>query len=71
MDLTCYVDHSGDLLTYDTAERLRRATPEERRESYAEQSGTGAFDAHVSVRTIRRQAPMLVDSYQAAGIPLD
>jgi hypothetical protein len=57
--LTCYVDHDGDLLTYDTAERIRRATPAERAESYAEEP-TGAFTAEVSERTLARRCPILM-----------
>jgi len=60
MKLTCYVDAFGDLLTYDTAERLRTATAGERQES-REELPTGAFSADVSDRTVRRQAPMLID----------
>ena len=58
--LTCYVDCMGDLVTYDTAETLRHATPAERSESSAEGTGTGAFRAQVAERTVRRRAPEYV-----------
>jgi hypothetical protein len=61
--LTCYVDSSGDLLTYDTAETIRRATAGERRESYDESNHpTGAFRAKVSTRTLTRRCPILMRS---------
>lgn len=58
VDITAYVDRDGDLLTLDSTECLRRATPSERRKSLAEEP-TGAIKARVSVRTLRRRVPML------------
>jgi hypothetical protein len=58
-ELTCYVDHNGDLLTYDTAERIRRATRSERAESF-EEKPTGAFTTSVSERTLARRCPILM-----------
>ena len=60
ISLTCYVDSFGFLTTYDTAECLRKATPDEKRESGygdGDAAHTGAFTAHVSQRTLRRMAP--------------
>lgn len=67
MEITAYVDSDGDLMTYDTAERIRRATPAEREESYADRSGVGAIKAEVSPRTLRRQCPMWIRQGRASG----
>ena len=61
MDITCYTI-GADLLTYDTAERIRAATPAERRESNCA-GDTGAFRATVSERTLRRNCPIWVRQY--------
>ena len=63
MKITCYVDACGDLVTMDTDDRLRPATPAERRESawsVRREGGTGAIEAEVSNRTVRRCAPHLL-----------
>lgn len=60
VEITAYVDWDGDLRTIDTNERLRRATSDERSESRAEHSGTGAIKTSVSERTLRRRAPRFV-----------
>ena len=57
-DVTCYADSCGDLVTIDTAERIRRASASERRDSAAE-GGTGAIKVAVSERTLRARAPRL------------
>jgi len=59
--ITAYVDGGGDLITLDTAERIRRATPGERAESFAEGGGTGAIRATVSDRTLARRCPRFVE----------
>lgn len=57
IELTCYVAHDGMLHCSDTAEELRRATPDERRASEAETSGTGHISTEVAARTLRARAP--------------
>ena len=58
MKLTCYT-YGTDLMAYDSAERIRRATRAEIRES--DQSGdTGAFVTEVSERTVRARCPILM-----------
>lgn len=57
IEITCYVDDSGMLTCSDTAERLRRATADERRASLAESTGTGNISAYVAERTLRIRAP--------------
>jgi hypothetical protein len=59
IEITAFVDNLGDLITYDTNERLRKAHGFEIRESHDEHSGTGAFKATVSLHTLRMQAPEL------------
>jgi len=59
ISITAYV-FDGQLIAGDTNEELRRATASERRESAAEQSGTGAICAQVAERTLRRRAPRYV-----------
>lgn len=68
IEITAYVA-DGDLLAYDTAETIRRATAEERADSASERSGTGAFRATVSVRTLMSRCPMLVRQAQEIGSP--
>lgn len=57
MKVTAYVDYDGDLIVVDTAERLRRATASESRESASAMGGTGAILADVAERTLRARAP--------------
>ena len=58
-DVTCYADSCGDLVTIDTAERIRRASASERRDSATAEGGTGAIKVAVSERTLRARAPRL------------
>lgn len=57
--VSAYVDWDGDLVTMDTAERIRKATPSERRES-RQNKPTGAIDAFVARRTLAMQCPKWV-----------
>ena len=66
-EITAYVTSDGDLVTIDTAERLRRATTAERRESYADRTGTGAIRTSVSERTLLNRAPDLCAQVTALG----
>lgn len=63
VQVTCYVDAAGDLVIYQTAERLRRATTAERRASgymRGDISHTGAFTATVAIRTVKQRSTLRV-----------
>ncbi len=65
-DITAYVDWDGDLVTMDTAERVRRATPEEHRESRSA-GPTGAIGARVARRTLITRCPHFVRQMERIG----
>lgn len=59
-ELAVYVDALGNVVTMDSNETLRRATPEERRESKEFGGASGAISVAVPERTLRRRAPRLM-----------
>jgi len=65
--ITGYV-YDGDLMTYDTAEFIRRATSDESRES-REAGSIGAIRCEVSSRTLRARCPRYVRAVRDAGKP--
>lgn len=60
MTIVAYVTDTRDLMTYDTCERVRRATPAEYRESVddSRDGGAGTIIVEVSERTLERNAPV-------------
>lgn len=67
VEVVCYVDACSDLVTIDTAETLRRASRDERKESAAEGTGTGAIGVQVPARTVARRAPRLAAWLRSRG----
>jgi len=66
-EITAYVDWAGNLVTGDTEETIRVATPSERKDSREERTGTGKIIALVSERALRSRCPKWVQAMQATG----
>jgi len=64
--ITAYVDGFGDLLTGDTAERIRAATADEKAASH-DAGSTGMIETSVATKTLHHQCPKwcrLMDDYR-------
>lgn len=65
-NITCYVDNDGRLCGYACGSDIRSATAEERRASKAA-GAEGAFEASVSLRTLRTAAKRSVNARAFEG----